>query len=300
MRTVGIIVTTYNDTKHFNLLIESINKQSYQDIHLIVSDDGSEKEYISSMKDILKSSTISYDLLELEHGERGIARVTAIDKAIDLGVEYILIIDSDMILEEDTLKHAVQSIENSSAGALIIKEIPYSESKNFFTKVKIFERMILNNGGEYIDKNSIEAARFWITKEYIKSGGINSKQIAFEEIQPTLRYLEKGGVISRLYNKGIYHDEKKVTFSELINKKRYYFSKMDVTFTTEKQGFLKALKRYYFFRPVLYRLNNIAQYLRHPILFIGMLYMYMALTAVAVIEMVKPHIAKIKGEEIIN
>lgn len=297
MGTVGIVVTTYNNADHLRLLIDSIKKQSYKDIIVIVADDGSLKEQVETMKADLINSNLNYRFLELEHGERGIARVKAIDTSIETGAEYLLIVDSDMYLEDGLINEAIAKISQSNIGALIVKEVPYSDSNNFFTKVKVFERTVLNSSEKNNLKNSIEAARFWKTTEYIKSGGINSTQIAFEEIQPTLRYLERGGVVGRLYVKGIYHDEKKVTFMDLINKKKYYFSKMESTFNTEEKGFLKAFKRYYFFRPVLYSKSNLYRYIKHPVLFLGMMYMYLALTAVAVIQVLKQVIGRFSLSE---
>lgn len=292
--TVGIVVTTYNNAEHFSLLIDSIKIQSYKDLSVIVADDGSSEEEVKAMKNHLSNSSLDFELLELEHGERGVARVKAIDRAIKIGAMYLLIVDSDMYLEEGLLEEAIRKVMTKDVGALIVKEIPYSNSDNFFTKVKVFERTVLNSSDNDNLKNSIEAARFWRTTDYIKSGGINSKQIAFEEIQPTLRYLERGGSVGRVHTKGLYHDEKKVTFMDLINKKKYYFSKMESTFSTEEKGFIKALKRYYFFRPVLYTKTNFVRYIKHPVLFAGMMYMYLALTFVALTQVMKQVAGRIR------
>ena len=128
---------------------------------------------------------------------------------------------------------------NPSIGALVIPELAFSDYTNFFSKVKVFERNIINNAGENVGHNSIEAARFWRREEYKKSGGINFNQIAFEETQPTIRYLEVGGKIKRAVFTGVKHDEKKVTLKNILEKKKYYFSVMNKTIGSEKSGFLK-------------------------------------------------------------
>ena len=227
-------------------------------------------------------------MTKLPHLERGIARKTAIDIAKKEGCEYLFIIDSDMKLKDGLIFDCVNYLEaDSTLGALVIPEIPFSDYNNYFSKVKVFEREIINNAGKYLDKNSIEAARFWKMDAYDSSGGLNPNQIAFEETQPTIRYVENGGKIERAVFTGVHHDEKMVTLKNLVKKKSYYFSVMPKTLSTEKKGMKKALARWYFFRPVLYRGSNILRYIKHPLLAIGMFYMYIILTFVAVKEIIK-------------
>ncbi len=57
--------------------------------------------------------------------------------------------------------------------------------------MKVFERRLINNSGEEVDLNSIEAARFWRSQAYVATGGIHPEQISFEEIQPTIKMYRK-------------------------------------------------------------------------------------------------------------
>lgn len=287
MKSVAIAVTTYNDIDHFEKLLKSAETQSYRNIHIIVADDGSEENEKNKLVDLLEKSSVESTSFLLKHGERGIARYTAISKSIEKKFDYLLILDADMYMDDELIEKAIENVEHFKVGALALVEKPYSNYKNFFSKVKVFEREMVNNSGEFLDLNSIEAARFWDMHEYIKSGGINFKQIAFEEIQPTLRYIDLGGKIYRLSTHGVYHDEKKVTLKNIVGKKKYYFSHINKTFETEKGGFLKAVKRFYFFRPVLYEYDNVLSYFKHPILFLGMIFMYIVLSFVAVGEVIK-------------
>ncbi|KDR95605.1 Glycosyl transferase family 2 [Peptoclostridium litorale DSM 5388] len=285
--SVAIAFSTYNNSPHVKNTIDSILSQNHSNIYVSIADDGSHDNTVNDIYESL-SSFDRFSISKLDHGERGIARKTSIDNALDKSPDFIFIIDSDMVLKENLLTDVLAFFEKKpNVGALVIPEIPFSLHKNYFSKVKVFERSIINNAGSDIGKNSIEAARFWRTDEYIRSGGIDSSQISFEETQPTIRYMESGGIIKRALFTGVYHDEKKVTFQNIISKKRYYFSHMDKTIENEERGFLKALSRWYFFRPVLYRWINIKKYIRHPLLFMGMLWMYMCLSAVGAFEMAK-------------
>ncbi len=281
-QTVGICVTTFNNEK---IIVENILTILKQDtttpLKVFIVDDGSTDRTGELLTELAKDWSNLHVVLA-EHRERGVTRSHAINLAIDDKCEYILFIDSDMKLESNLVSECLKMFNSEKLSALIIPESPYSEHKNFMTKVKIFERSLINDVGEEIEKNSIEGARFWKTSEYLRSGGLNSQQIAFEETQPTIRILEKGGVIKRAVKTKLYHDEGLVTLKNIIEKKNYYFSKMKTTTETEKGGLMKAIQRWYFFRPYLYSKQNIIKYLMNPVKFAGLMTMYVALTLIAV------------------
>lgn len=284
MECVGIVMSTYNNEDIIEKAIRSSLDQSYKDIRLIVVDDGSIDSTLEIEKRIEREDN-RLVVIPLEHGERGVARKVGIEKCRELEVDYIYIIDSDMILEKGLVKKVVEYLEgNTEVGGLVIPERAFSKYKNFFSKVKVFERNIINNLGENLGKASIEAARFWKIEEYERSGGIDPKQIAFEETQPTIRYIERGGLLKRATFTWVDHDEKLVTLKNILDKKRYYFNQMNKTIEGEEGGLLKALRRWYFFRPVLYRPSNLLEYIKHPILALGMVYMYIRLTLIGFSE----------------
>jgi len=287
MSRVVMLLSTYNNENIIKKCVESCLNQTYRDIEIVVADDGSTDGTPEILR-VIEGRFKNFHLITLPHGERGIARKTAIDKAWELDPEYIYILDSDMILKEDLAKQCVDYLEeNDHIGGLVIPEEAFSTFTNFFSKVKVFERRVVNRAGKKVGETSIEAARFWKVKDYKKSGGINFNQIAFEETQPTIRYMEMGGYLERAPFTGVAHDEKEVTLKNILAKKRYYFSVMDKTMKTEENGTMKAIKRWYFFRGVLYRGENLIEYIKHPILTLGMIYMYIALTFVWIEEVLK-------------
>jgi len=283
---VALIVTTYNSDAYIQKLLDSIRQQD-ESLHVIFADDGSTDSTVVLLERF-KETFEAVTILALEHGERGVARDKAISVAFDMNLPYLMFIDADMILDDQLIPECIVQLEKEkNIGALVLKEVPVSDYSNLMTKVKMFERMVVNNSGEKLDLNSIEAARFWRTSAYSSSGGINPNQIAFEETQPTIRYLEQGGLIKKHLGRGLLHDEKKVTISNILGKKKYHFKVMNITFETEEKGLLKAFKRWYFFRPVMYKKKNLKLYMSHPILTIGMVMMYLTLTAVGCLEIVK-------------
>jgi len=294
MKTLVILLSAYNNEEIIEECVMSSLGQSGADIQVVIADDGSTDTTPSILKEIAEKHN-NFHPIFLPHGERGIARKKAIEKARELNPDYIYIIDSDMILEDGLAEKCISHMEkHPQIGSLVIPERAFTTHDNFFSKVKVFERNVVNRAGRFLGKTSIEAARFWKTEEYERSGGINFNQIAFEETQPTIRYLEQGGVIERAEFTGVAHNEKRVTLKNILQKKRYYFSVMDKTLESEEGGFMKALKRWYFFRGVLYRGENLIEYIKHPILTLGMIYMYIALTLVWMQELIKNNAKKEK------
>ena len=284
MSRVSIAVTTYNNPVHIKKLLNSCRKQTFRDFEVFIADDGSSDNTVEIMNKYGEKDS-KIHVFPLEHGERGIARLVAIGEALKSKPEFLLIIDSDMFLKKDLLLKAVSKLEdNPKIEALVVKEIPYTKYENFYSKVKVFERRLINNSGEYVDMNSIEAARFWRSDAYEATGGIHPEQIAFEEIQPTIKAMEQGGIVKKLMASGLYHDEKEVTLVNIIEKKKYYFKMMNKTIETEDRGLFKALSRWYLFRPVYYRKANLKLYLKHPLLTLGVVFMYVALTFIGAYE----------------
>ncbi len=285
MGCVAVVFSTYNNPDHAVSCLDSIIKQTYSDIKVVISDDGSTDNTLENLDLYLSADrtagniTSEVEILRLPHGERGIARLASIEQALKYEPEYILFIDSDMTLEKNCIETCVRKFEQEpDCGALVVPEKPVSDFNNIWTRVKIFERTVLNDAGPDLDKNSIEAARFWRTGAYKQSGGLNSRQTAFEEIQPTIRYIKQGGIVRRAQQTQVTHDEKQVTWKNIFSKKKGYFTAMESTARLESNGFMEMLKRWYFFRPVIYRKSNIRRYLEHPVLGFLMFFMYFGLT----------------------
>lgn len=280
---IQIILACYNEAELIQRCLKSCLKQSgSHKISITIADDGSQDETAYLIKK-LKDAHQSIELLRLPHGERGIARNKALEHAIKTDPDYLLIIDADMVLPEDFIVQCIEFAEENKFEALIVPEWAFSAYDNYWTKVKVFERNTIYYSGKKPNLNtSIEGARFWSRKAFIRSGGFHPEQISFEDIQPTLRYAAQGGKIGRITTTHILHDEKKVTLKSLLNKKSYYFETMPVTAQTERHGWRNILQRWYFFRPTLYRMQNLQRYLRQPHLALSMFFIYILLSILAV------------------
>jgi glycosyltransferase involved in cell wall biosynthesis len=272
---IGILLTTYNDGNIINKCIKSIYFQSYKDIKIVCIDDGSERD----VDEFLDFEYLSEKLTikKIPHSERAVSRDTGIEILKSLNVDYFMFLDSDMTMPDNFITNLVDiTIKNEYLG-VILPELSYSDYKNFWSKVKVFERNIYRVDAGINSNTSIEAARLW---KMDKFPGFLKDLKAFEEIQPTLKARKLGYKIGRANDIYIMHDEKYVSFRNLIKKKTNYFNNM----TSHKSVTFKSmLSKFYFFRPQLYHKNNLAQYIKHPFLFSGVITLYSTLTLIAFI-----------------
>jgi len=269
-KSIGILVTTYNDGYMLNACLRSVYEQDYNDLHIICVDDGSEK---------LPQSFIDFDysderlvFLNLPHGERAIAREAGIKYIKQRKLNYIMFIDSDMILSEGLVGKSIAFAEEAKIDGLIFPELAFSNSNNYWSRVKVFERNLYQAHYDYWTPSSIEAARMWKVESFL---GFEEGLKAFEEIQPTIKAYNAGMIVRKVRDVYIKHDEKHVTYANLMAKKQGYFVSMG---EHESVTIYSMISKFYFFRKQLYFPKNLIQYVKHPTLWLGVMWMYTSLT----------------------
>src|SRR5699024_3091752 len=123
---VSVIIPVYDTEEYIEECIKSVLEQTYQNIEMIVVNDGSNND----CKNMLESLSNKYNNMKLFHfNERrgvGAARYFGVEQA---NGEFVYFLDSDDYLEPNVLKKLNQNIKNHD----IIKERTYSTnfSKSF-------------------------------------------------------------------------------------------------------------------------------------------------------------------------
>ena len=108
MKKVSVIIPMHNSSKHIVQCLESVTKQSYTDIEILVIDDKSSDDSISIVKTI-KDERIK--LIALDKNE-GAAK--ARNKGIEIATgDYICFLDSDDYWLEDKLDKQVKFMEQN-------------------------------------------------------------------------------------------------------------------------------------------------------------------------------------------
>lgn len=248
---VSVIVTTKNNHATLDACLHSIEQQRYQNVELIVVDNHSDDDTCDIARRYTKH-------VYLGGPERSAQRNAAVRKA---NGKYVLIVDSDMVLDNDVVTACVQKTRiNPDIEAIIIPEESFGEG--FWARCKQLERSF------YVGVDAIEAARFFDRSLYLQLGGYNEEMTGGEDWDLTNRFREVT-LIDRVAPY-IFHNEGHPRFTRTARKMYYYAQHAAAYFAenptdsllTDKSG---PLARYKLF------LSHPRKLLRQPLTAMGML-----------------------------
>ena len=114
---VSIIIPAYNSEKTLENTVNSAINQSYENLEIIIVDDGS----IDSTPNICDQIAHRYEEVKVVHvANGGAARAKNIGVSVARG-EFIVIIDSDDCIEKDLVKTCLETALKSNADLIIFK-----------------------------------------------------------------------------------------------------------------------------------------------------------------------------------
>ena len=159
---IGIVIANWNGEKLIDKCLLSLKNQSFKDFKVYIVDNNSKDNSINIIKGYKEN--ISIDLVEMNYNS-GFAPANniGIKKAIDEGCNYILTLNNDVEVPEDSLAKAMEFIEHN---------------KEF----DVFQLFMIN----YFERNKCDAAGLVFNEKLIPS------QVGYRE--------EVKDVISREFN----------------------------------------------------------------------------------------------------
>ncbi len=176
--------------------------------------------------------------------------------------EWVLILDADMIIPPDTVEE-ILSIE--SGDAYWVPEVRTGDGMR--VKARNFER-------SFYDGTCIDALRLFRRSVLEKTGGYDENLIAGpEDWELDIRVLATGAKCAVLKH-NLIHNEKHLTFKRMLEKKAYY-TKSFAAYQAKWKGH-PAVRRqfspFYRFVGVFVENGKWRKVLRHPILFVVMMF----------------------------
>lgn len=121
---VSVIVITYNSAEYVVETLESIAKQSYPNIELIISDDASEDNTLQVCKDWISEHQGRFKACRIVAAEKNLGIPANCNKGVDAASgNFIKIIAGDDILLEDCIKDNLNFIEQSASRNIVISEM---------------------------------------------------------------------------------------------------------------------------------------------------------------------------------
>lgn len=254
---VSVIITTKNEGQIIGRLIKSIKNQTYESKEIILVDNNSLDKTVEVAQ---KMGVKVYSFGPERSAQRNFGAKIAKG-------EYLLFVDADMELSRDVLKECVEVCsKNANIGGVAIPE--KSKAKNFWERVKAFERSFYNEKGDSVT----DAARFFKKEVFFKAGGYDETITGPEDwdLPETIKKL--GYKIDRI-TVVIYHHEWISSPFDLARKKFYYALRAHRYLSKQNISVISP-KTIYFLRPVFYR--NWKKLLMHPVLTLAMIVMLSA------------------------
>jgi len=203
--SVSVIIPTKNSDSTLRRCLESLRRQTFQNLEMLVVDDKSKDDTTNIAKEF-KATIFTIE------GERTAAKNFASKRASG---DFLLFLDSDMIIEPTVIEKCLRAMSDPRTGGVIIPE--KTVGSGFWIQVRDFER-------SFYFGTKIESARFFATREVLKVGGFDEDLITYEE--STLpQKIEKNGLKTDVrISSFILHDEGNFNLKEWLKKKRYYAS----------------------------------------------------------------------------
>lgn len=148
---ISVIVPAYNAERTINRCIDSILSQTYENIEIIIINDGSKDETENKCKKYLQNEKIRY--INIKNSGVSNARNIGIEKATG---KYIIFVDSDDYLENIMIEELYKNVKDGIDLVICGKNLVKTEGiikenididNNIFTKedfIKIYKSKILN------------------------------------------------------------------------------------------------------------------------------------------------------------
>ncbi|MDP3888445.1 MAG: glycosyltransferase [bacterium] len=172
---VTVLVPTKNSARFLKLCLESIKKQSYKNIEIILIDNFSKDETLNIARE--------YTPFVFQKGPERTAQLNF--GAKKARGKYLYRVDSDFVVDNDHVKNMVEKCEkeNLDAIATFNRSDP---TVSFWSKVRNLERETYKND------DLILASRFFTKRVFQKAGGFNETIVAGEDYDLHNRLLKIG------------------------------------------------------------------------------------------------------------
>jgi glycosyltransferase involved in cell wall biosynthesis len=201
---LGIVIPTLNSGRTLGRCLESINNQTVSAHDVIVVDDELTSDDTRKIALELGAELVVSEAARAESRNIGFALAKS---------EYLLSIDSDMILSSNLVADLLESFRRG-ADALTIREVGIGSG--YWSRARS------------IDKESVERTQHGMALRAFKRsildavGGFDERLVAGEDLDLHQRVLETGADVRHITSSYIEHDEGSLRLSEAAKKKFGY------------------------------------------------------------------------------
>ena len=268
---ISVVVATYNSATTVIETLESIKNQTYKNIELIITDDGSIDDTVQSVNAWISFNQLRFwDIVFIGYKEN-----TGIAANLNRGVskstgKYIKILGADDILYKDCIQEAVEFFSDVGAQVLFVRVDTFCEStkmtlKQKYSEISNHEIFQLKSAHEQFRKlltgfSLYAPGMFFSRALYSTVGGFDVQYPMMEDYPFLIKATERGNLLYFL-NKPLvaYRKRNESIMKEFTKSKRFLVHQENLS-RFEKDVILKFLskeKMYYsMYELFLRRLNR--------------------------------------------
>lgn len=267
-KLVSVTIPTFNCDSIIKDCLESVKKQSYKPIEIIVADSFSNDDTPKIAKKYGRVYSFGRDPKQIHIFGAPYQRNFAASKAKG---EYVYWIDSDMRLTQGLIEACLKALKTQNADAVIVPEVSYGES--FWANCRALEKACYNKS----PRSHTDTARFIRKKVWDKLGGLDPTLGGADDYDFQAR-LDANGYKTVKIKKHVIHYEGKLSLKKQLTKKFVYGKTALGYFKKHRDKIGYVNKQYFLIRPDF--LQNFDLLIQDPIHAVGMFAMkFMEYTA---------------------
>ena len=202
---VSVMVLAYNAEKYITDLLESIKKQTYQRLELVVSDDASTDNTVKIVEEWCKINSDRFENIIVRKSEAN----QGVTKNVNLGYKecngkYIKLIAADDKLAEDCIEAMALEAEKEHCNVLFGKMETFGVAvkKQIYPVNYLFYEMTAKEQyKQLLSVNEVAAPTAFIRKDFLAKNGYCDEQYEFMEDYPLWLKLTKNGEKLKLLDK---------------------------------------------------------------------------------------------------
>ena len=203
---VSVVVPTKNSAETLAACLESLKRQSYKNLEIILVDNYS--------VDWTKQLAEKYGARVYSKGPERSAQVNY-GVRVSAG-KYVYRIDADFVVQPDVMREAVESCEKGGCDAVEVHNTS-DATVSLWAQVRKLER------DNYASGELNVAARFWRRDVFLSVGGFDEKLVAAEDYDLHDRLVRAGFKIGRIRSCEIHLGEPKTLYE--VFRKHYYYGR---------------------------------------------------------------------------
>ena len=179
-KLVSVIVPTYNGEKRIAATLEAIINQDHGNLEIIVVDDVSTDNTANIAKEILNSSSRTFQFIKRsENGGQCAARNTGLKHA---NGDYVIFFDHDDLAEKNFVSGLLREIEDKNADLVFCGIKHYYESKDKFEAEPVTLKEKFLDPEYYLKAWAKREMKFWSVWNFIfRKSFVDAIKLSFNE-----------------------------------------------------------------------------------------------------------------------